>query len=98
MREDGRFRPPLGWQRAAPFAYVCFEFVLEQLQCRQHGRRGGITERAERLADDVVGHAEQQVDILRPPFPALDALEELVEPVAAFAARRALAARLVAIE
>ena len=42
--------------------------------------------------------AEEQVEIFHLSFAALDAQQQLVEPVAAFAAWRALAARLVAVE
>ena len=81
-----------------PFADVRLVLRPEQLHRRQHGRRRRVAERAQRLADDVVGDAEQQVEILRLPFPALEARQQLEQPVAALAARRALAARLVAVE
>src|SRR5918994_19647 len=65
---------------------------------RQHRRGRGVAERTQRLADDVGGDPEEQVDVLHLPVAALDALQQLVEPVGAFAARRALAARFVAVE
>ena len=74
------------------------ELVPEQVQRRQNRRRGGVTERAQRLADDVAGDAVQQVDVFRSAFSTLDALQQFIEPVAALAARRALPARLVAVE
>ena len=84
--------------RTAALTDVRFELVPEQIQRRQHRRRGGVAKRAERLADDVVGDAVQEIDVLHLALSPLEALEQLVEPVAAFAARRALAARLVAVE
>ena len=42
--------------------------------------------------------ADQQVDVAHLPFAALDPGQDLVQPVAPFAARRALAARLVLVE
>ena len=42
--------------------------------------------------------ADQQIDVAHLPFAVLDARQDLVEPVAALAARRALAARLVLVE
>ena len=65
---------------------------------RQRRRRRGVAERAQRLADDVVADADEQIDVAHLAFAVLDPREDLEQPVAAFAARRALAARLVLVE
>ena len=91
-------RAPVGRHRAAPFAHVRLELGAEVLHRRQRRRRRGVAERAQRLADDVVADADQQVDVAHLPFAALDPGEDLEQPVAALAARRALAARLVLVE
>src|SRR5688572_5743217 len=96
-RDDWCPRAPVGRQRAVSLADVGLELVAEVLQRRQHRRRRGIAEGAQRLADDVGCHPEEQVEILHLPLAPLDALKELVKPVAALAARRALAARLVTV-
>src|SRR5436305_7186559 len=69
--------------------------VAELLHARDHRADGGVAEGAERLAADVVGHVEEEIGILRTPFAALEAIEDRLQPVRPFAARRALAAGLV---
>src|SRR5689334_20241131 len=98
MRAYRVARSPGGRQRAATLFDVGLVLVPEMLERRQHGRDSGVSERAERLARDVARNARQQVEIAHLAFAALDLLQDLVQPVGAFAARRALAARLVAIE
>ena len=68
------------------------------LQRRQHGRDGGVTESAERLAADVRRDTRQQIEIAHLAFAALDLAQNLVQPVRAFAARRALSAGFVTVE
>ncbi len=94
----GFARAPVGRHGAAAFADVRLVLGAEVLDRRQRRRRRGVAERAQRLADDVVADADQQVDVAHLPFAVLDPRQDLVEPVAAFAARRALAARLVLVE
>src|SRR5947208_959812 len=89
---------PVRLQRAAPFLDVRFVLVPEVLDRRQHRRYGRVAERTQRLAGNVSRNAEQQVEIAHLPATALDLLQHFVQPVGPFAARRALAARLVAIE
>src|SRR5262249_12102589 len=91
-------RTPRGRQRASSLANVRLVLVPEVLERRDHRCRGGIAERAQRFAGDVRRDAREQVEIAHLAFAAFDALEDLVEPVGPLAARRALAARLVAIE
>src|SRR6185503_14668112 len=50
---------------------VGFVFCAKRLDRRQHGRRRGVTERAERLAQDVVADREQQIEVFHLPFAAL---------------------------
>src|SRR5262249_5665361 len=91
-------RAPVGRQRAAPFGDVRLVLVPEMLQRRQHRRDGRVAERAQRLAADVVRDAREQIEVAHLSFAALDAAQNLVQPVGSLAARRALAARLVAVE
>src|SRR5262249_14910267 len=83
---------------AAAFPDVRLVLIAERLDRREYGRRRGIAERAERLAEDVVGDRQQEIDIARLAFTALDLPQHPVEPVAALPARRALPARLVFVE
>ena len=62
-RPTGVPRAPLGRQRAAALADVRLVLVPEVLQRREHRRRGGVAERAERLAGDVAGDAGEQIEI-----------------------------------
>src|SRR6185503_15151746 len=98
MRPHRLARPPFRRQRAAPFLDVRLVLVAEMLQRRQHRRHRRVAERAQRLAGDVVRDALQHVEVAHLPLAALDAAQDLVEPVGALAAGRALAARLVAVE
>src|SRR3954470_18834775 len=80
VRDSRPLGPPGRRLRAASFRDVRLELIPEQLQRRQYRRRGGVAERAQRLAGDVVGDAEQQVDVLHLPFTALDTHQQLVQP------------------
>src|SRR5262245_30192275 len=89
---------PVGGQRAAVFANVRLVLLPEMLERRRHGCDRGVAERAERFPRDVRRDAGQEIEIARLPLAPFDLPENLVQPVGPFAARRALAARLVAIE
>src|SRR5688572_28780791 len=91
-------RSPARRQRAPAFPHVRFVLVSEVLQRRQHRRDGGVAEGAERFAGDVLGNALQEIEVAHLTLAALDLAKDLVEPVGAFPARRALAARLVTVE
>src|ERR1700738_3718842 len=66
-------RAAVGGQRgAAPFG-VGLALVPEMLQRRQHRRHGGVAERAECLAADVVRDAGEQIEVAHLPFAMLDA-------------------------
>src|SRR5437764_487161 len=89
---------PFSWQRAAPFLDVRFVLVPEVLQRGQHRRDRRVAERAKRFPGDVAGDAAQQIQIAHLPFAALDALQNLVQPIGSLAARRAFAAGLVTVK
>src|SRR6266542_3508019 len=79
MRPHGRVdRAPVGRHRAPPFAHVRLELGAEMLDCRQRGGRRGITKRAERLADDVVSDAHQEIDVTHLSFAVVYARENFV--------------------
>src|SRR5215510_8511900 len=83
---------------AAAFLLVLHDLVPE---VHDHGgnRRGhGITERAERPADDVVADVEQLVHVLLGALAVLEPLDYPHHPVGALPARRALPAGLVLVE
>src|SRR5829696_5000442 len=87
-------------------ADVALELVPEPHDRGRHGRRRGLTERADgghlrrpREADrDVVGGVHEQRDILGPALTEQDAVEDALHPRRALAARCALAARLTGEE
>src|SRR5262245_4272613 len=91
-------RAPVGRTGTAALLHVGLELAAELLQERLHWRGGGIAEGAERLAGDVVGDRHEQVEVAHPTLAGLDLPEQLEEPVAALAARRALPARFVTVE
>ena len=70
-------RPPRGRKRAAAFLDVRLALVPEMFQRRQHRRDGGVAERAERPAADVVRNAREQIEIAHLPIAAPDALQIL---------------------
>ena len=71
----------------------------EVLQRRERRRRLGVAERAQRLARDVVRRRSSSRSRSRiSPSPRSIFVQDLEQPVAALAARRALAARLVRVE
>src|SRR6185369_12630434 len=98
VRSHRLSRPPVGRQRAPSFPDMRFVLVPEVLQRGQDRRDGGVAERAQRLAGDIPGYAAEEVKIAHLAFTSLDPPENLEEPVGAFAARRAFATRLVAVE
>src|SRR5256885_11397914 len=98
VRSDGLPRAPVGGQRAPPLPDVRLVLVPEVLQRREHRRDGGVAERAQRLAGDIVRDPRQEIEIAHLAVAPFDALQDLVQPVGPLAARRALAARLVAGE
>src|SRR5687768_10113503 len=59
---------------------VVHELVAEVLDHGPHRHRGGIAERADRAALDVVGHGVQQVDVVHAAGTVLDAVHHAPEP------------------
>src|SRR5687767_4884922 len=82
----------------ALLADVELELVAEQLDVGHDGHGGRVAERAERLAEDHVADVPQLVDLGKPALAVLELGEDVLHPVRALAAGRALAARLVAVE
>src|SRR6185295_12917309 len=84
----------------APAAVVdhVLELVPEVLEEALHRPRRRIAERADGVTFDAIRHIEQQAQLLAPALAGDDALQQAVHPAGAFAARRALAARLRHIE
>src|SRR5262245_44523617 len=85
-------------QRAPMLPDVRLVLVPEMLERRLDRRDRGVAERAERLAADVARDARQQIEVAQLPLTLFDPSQDLVQPVGAFAARRAFAARFVTVE
>src|SRR5689334_4078861 len=84
--------------RAAALLDVGDELAPPLLQVARDRVYGEVAERAERAAEDARADVVEQVEIGELRLARLDLLEQLHHPTRAFAARRALAARLVHIE
>src|SRR5512139_3352542 len=69
---------------------VMLELVPEMSDEALHRPRRRVAERADGVAFDVVGDADEHVDVFFAPLPREDPLQRAVEPAGAFAARRAL--------
>src|SRR5687768_14643763 len=88
--------------RLARAADVRLELVLEPHDGGRDRRGGRLAERADggllrrpgHADRDVVAHVEQQVHVLGTALPVEDPFQDLLQPVGALTARRALAARL----
>ena len=77
---------------------VVFELAAEVLGEALHRQGGGIAERADGAAHDVVENAVEHVQVFRTALAVLDAMHDLVQPRGAFAAGRALAAGFLVVE
>src|SRR5947207_4525661 len=77
---------------------VILIFVAEELDAASEHARGGIAERAEGFAADVIADVEQQINISLAPLTMFEPVQDLGHPIGAFAAGRAFATRFVAIE
>ena len=75
-----------------------FELAPELAHHRAHRHRHRVAEHAEAVADDVLLHRGDDVEVHRGRLAAGDPLEHLHGPVRPLAARRALPARLVVVE
>src|SRR5512138_3463040 len=74
------------------------ELVAEVLEEALHRPRGGVAERADGVALDAARDVDQQLQVVPVALPGHDPADHAVHPAGAFAARRALAARLTLIE
>src|SRR5262249_51907590 len=85
----------LGAERTAAERHVLLELGAElgDEGPRRHG--GAVGEGADRVALDVVGDAQQQLDVCRVGAALLEPAQHALEPAGAFTARRALPAGLV---
>src|SRR5262249_9969169 len=88
----------LGTERTAAERNVLLELGAElgDEVARWHG--GAVGEGADGVALDVVGDAQQQVDVCRVGAALLEPAQHALEPASALAARRALPAGLVVEE
>src|SRR3954463_9744597 len=77
---------------------VGLELVAELLDHRADRHRHRVAQDAQAVADDLLLDRGHDVEVHRGRLARLDALEHLVRPVRPLAARRALAAGLVAVE
>src|SRR5579864_7654109 len=105
VRADRRVEPAIAprLRETALVLDVVLVFRLELLDRRHHRAGRGVAERTERLAallevdhrSDVAGDVVEIVRVALPAPSPLDAVENRFHPVRSFAARRALAARLM---
>src|SRR5258707_9140856 len=85
-------------ERAAALLDVRDELVAELRDVAGDDDRVRVAERAEALAVDPVADVEQQVEVALRRAAVLELAQDRRQPARAFAARRALAARLVLVE
>ena len=78
--------------------YVRFKFIAEMPYCTAYRPGGCITQRANRLAFDVLCHVDQEVDVAHFSMAVFDAMQHFCHPARAFPARAALATGLVVIK
>src|ERR1035441_3460519 len=75
-----------------------FEFAAVLCDEGFHRPCGGFAKRANCFTVDVIGDVPQQIHVFGTTVALLDAVEHLLHPQRAFAAGRALAARLVRVK
>ena len=83
---------------AALAAMTCLELVAELADHRADRHRHRVAEHAEAVADDVLLHRGDDVEVHRRRLAAHDPFQHLHRPVGPLAAGRALAAGLVVVE
>src|SRR5262245_27866534 len=74
------------------------EVITEIDDPRRYGVSRRVAERAETLAENLVGHVIKQFDVARAPFVTMHPVEDFIEPARAFATRRTPPARLVFVK
>src|SRR5437879_1032534 len=77
---------------------MLLEILGKSLDRRLNRPRRSVAQRTKRFALDVVAEIQQQLGIFRSPAAAVDALENLHQPISAFAARRTPAARFMFVK
>src|SRR4029079_15598844 len=92
------FASDIRWDDALLVRDVMLELAAEMLDEALDRQCGRVSERADRPALDVVRDLRQQIEILGAALAVLDAVHHAPQPPGAFAARCALAARLLVIE
>src|SRR5258705_1081390 len=90
--------PSADHYRLALACEIGFEFAPKLLDPTYDRSRDGVGEHADRLARLVLGEIEEQVEVFGLALPRQDPLHDLGRPGSAFAALRALRARLVCVE
>src|SRR5438034_10375893 len=74
---------------------VMHELVAKVLEEALHRQRRRVAQGADRAARDVVGDVVEERQVVHAALAVLDAVDDSIEPARAFAARRALPARLL---
>src|SRR5215213_7523008 len=84
----------------APSAVIhhVLELMPVMLEETLHRPGGGITESADGVPFDSIGHVQQQIQLVAPRLSRENALQQPVHPARSFAARRALPAGLRHVE
>src|SRR5262252_73855 len=85
-------------REAALVVDVMLKLGPEMLDEALYRQRRRVAERADRAPGDVVGDVDQQVEVLVPALPVLDAVHHAIQPARAFAAGRALPAGFLEVE
>src|SRR5208337_883319 len=88
-------RPLVG---AMPQLQALLKLVPELLDDADRRQRGRVTQRAKRLAQDVIRDIQQRVGIFRQPTLVVKSIEQSSLPVGPFAAGNAPPAGLVGVE
>src|SRR3990167_3230772 len=76
----GVSRSDVGRDHAGLVFDVVHELIAVVLDERAHRHGGGITQRTDRAALDVVGHRVQQVDVFGAALATLDAIDHAPQP------------------
>src|SRR4249919_1094765 len=77
------------WHETLLVVDMVLEFGAEVADKALHRQRGGIAQRANRAPGDVIGHGQQEIEVLVPAFTTLYPVHDAPQPARAFAARRA---------
>src|SRR3954454_19380564 len=86
------------WERACLLLDMGHVLISILLDGRDHRRRGEIAQGAQHLAGNFARERQQQVEVAWHAAALFDPRQDLPQPRGAFAARRALATRLMTEE